>query len=25
VLPVFGPWPGDGVAYSRAIRAAWAP
>jgi Domain of unknown function (DUF4105) len=25
VLPVFGPWPQDGVAYSRAIRAAWAP
>jgi hypothetical protein len=23
VLPVFGPWPEDGVAYSRAIRAAW--
>jgi hypothetical protein len=25
VLPVFGPWPEDSVAYSRAIRAAWAP
>ena len=25
VLPVFGPWPDDGLAYSRAIRAAWAP
>jgi hypothetical protein len=25
VLPVFGPWPEDGVAYSRAIRAAWSP
>jgi hypothetical protein len=23
VLPVFGPWPEDGVSYSRAIRAAW--
>lgn len=23
VLPVFGPWPADGVAYSRAIRATW--
>ena len=25
VLPVFGPWPEDGIAYSQAIRAAWAP
>jgi Domain of unknown function (DUF4105) len=25
VLPVFGPWPSDGIAYSQAIRAAWAP
>jgi hypothetical protein len=25
VLPVFGPWPSDEVAYSQAIRAAWAP
>jgi hypothetical protein len=25
VLPVFGPWPADGPAYSRAIRAAWTP
>lgn len=25
MLPLFGPWPEDGVAYSRAIRAAWAP
>ena len=25
VLPVFGPYPQDGAAYSRAIRAAWAP
>jgi hypothetical protein len=25
VLPVFGPWPEDGVAYSRSIRAAWGP
>jgi hypothetical protein len=25
VLPIFGPWPADGDAYSRAIRAAWAP
>lgn len=24
VLPVFGPWPENGVAYSQAIRAAWA-
>lgn len=23
VLPAFGPWPADGIAYSRAIRAAW--
>lgn len=23
-LPVFGPLPADGAAYSRAIRAAWA-
>ena len=23
VLPVFGPWPEDGLAYSKAIRAAW--
>ena len=23
VLPVFGPWPADGPAYSRAIRSAW--
>jgi hypothetical protein len=25
VLPVFGAWPEDGLAYSRAIRAAWTP
>jgi hypothetical protein len=25
VLPVFGPWPEDGLAYSRAIRRAWNP
>jgi hypothetical protein len=25
VLPVFGPWPEDGLAYSRAIRAGWGP
>jgi hypothetical protein len=25
VLPVFGAWPSDEVAYSQAIRAAWAP
>jgi hypothetical protein len=25
LLPVFGPWPEDGLAYSRAIRAAWRP
>jgi Domain of unknown function (DUF4105) len=25
VLPVFGPWPEDGIAYSRAIRAGWSP
>jgi hypothetical protein len=25
VLPDFGPWPEDGLAYSRAIRAAWGP
>jgi hypothetical protein len=25
VLPVFGPWPSDEIAYSQAIRAAWAP
>jgi hypothetical protein len=25
VLPVFGPWPEDGIAYSRAIRSASTP
>lgn len=25
VLPVFGAWPEDGIAYSQAIRAAWRP
>jgi Domain of unknown function (DUF4105) len=25
VLPPFGPWPADGPAYSRAIRAVWTP
>jgi hypothetical protein len=25
LLPKFGPWPADGAAYSRAIRAVWAP
>jgi hypothetical protein len=25
VLPVYGPWPPDGIAYSQAIRAAWTP
>jgi hypothetical protein len=25
VLPLFGPYPEDGMAYSQAIRAAWAP
>ncbi|MCX7288536.1 MAG: DUF4105 domain-containing protein [Rhodobacterales bacterium] len=25
VLPVFGPWPEDGLAYSQAIRSVWQP